>query len=48
MCARASTCLLLVELPLNLLIVTRVVDDGPGQLRLDVSQPGPQAAHVFV
>lgn len=42
------TCLLLVELPLNLLVITGVVDNGPGQLCLDVSQPGTQAAHVFI
>lgn len=41
------TCLLLVEFPLNLLVVTGVVDDGPGQLRLDVWQPWTQATHVF-
>lgn len=42
------TCLLLVELLLNLLVVAGVVDDGPGQLGLDVSQPRAQTAHVFV
>ena len=46
--ACGSTCLLLVEFPLNLLVVTGVVDNGPGQLCLDVSQPGAQAAHVFI
>lgn len=31
--------LLLVELPLNLLVITGVVDDGLGQLGLNVSEP---------
>lgn len=42
------TCLLLVEFPLNLLVITGVVHDGPGQLGLNVSQPGTQAAHIFI
>lgn len=42
------TCLLLVEFPLNLLVITGVVHDGSGQLGLNVSQPGTQAAHVFI
>lgn len=44
----APTCLLLAELSLNLLVVAGVVDDGPRQLGLDVSQPRAQAAHVLV
>lgn len=42
------THLLVAEFPLDLLAVAGVVDDGPGELGLDVRQPGTQAAHVFV
>lgn len=40
--------LLQVQLPLNVVEVTRVVRDGFGQLGLDVGQPGAKAAHVLI
>lgn len=47
-CVCVTTCLLLVELPLYLLVITGVIDNGSGQLGLNVSKPRTQAAHVFV
>lgn len=47
---RSDSCsvhLLLVEFLLNFLFVTGIVDDRSGQLHLDVSQPGTQAAHFL-
>lgn len=40
--------LLLTEFALDFLVVTGVVDDGPGQFRLDVRQPRTQTAHVLI
>lgn len=40
--------LLQIELPLNVLEVTRVIGDGFGQLGLDVGQPGAKAAHILI
>lgn len=40
--------LLLLELLLYFFRVAGIIDDGLGQLWLNVSQPGPQAAHVLI
>lgn len=42
------TYLLLSKPLLDLLVITDVVDDRLGELRLDASQPGAKVAHVFV
>lgn len=42
-----SIYLLLVEFLFDLLFVTGIVDYRPGQLHLNVSQPGTQAAHFL-
>lgn len=42
------TYLLLSKPLLDLLVITDVVDDRLGELRLDPSQPGTEVAHVFV
>lgn len=41
-------CLLLAELPLDLLLVTGFVDDRPGELCFNVGEPRTEAAHVFI
>lgn len=44
-----STPYLLFSKPLlDLLVITDVVDNWLGELRLDASQPGAKVAHVFV
>lgn len=40
--------LLQIELPLNLLEVTRIVGDGFGQLGLDMGQPGAKTTHILI
>lgn len=42
------TYLLLSKSLLDLLVITDVVDNRLGELRLDASQPGAKVAHVFV
>lgn len=38
----------MVEFPLDLQLVAGFVDNRPGEIGLDVGEPGSEAAHVFV
>lgn len=47
-CVCVTVYLLLSQPPLDLLMMTHTVGDGPGQLGLDAGQPRAEVAHVLI